>query len=357
MSKCTIGLLLSAAHIAYRIVGKDNSLRIEHRQGYVSTTQLKTDINSSGYCITAKTNADVKHSRGLTAVRLEPNDDESPVIISFRGTDSIRDMFSNMNLILTGTVGIELQAAAFDFYAETKKKFPNREIILVGHSLGGHLAQYVGAKAYAEDQDLRESRSLHVRTFNTAPLDSLHGRWLSDKHPSHFSQFCNYRLDRDVVSQTPVQQYYGNTFSFCTEKGRLAAHPLRAMRTVLPEAVKNLSVGGTSVDKRDLNTLKEAVIGIKEAYAAHIKGQWFSKFRMGSANKKIIDNALDLVTTELNKEPPDFETAKVQLRLAKLGAHGATSHNCLNCLINDIVYIQDKHKPLSKSLEAQPRTP
>ncbi|PWY56629.1 hypothetical protein DGG96_05770 [Legionella qingyii] len=242
---------------------------------------------------------------------------------------------------------------SFFFFKETKKDFPGREIILVGHSLGGHLAQHVGAIAYAEDPNLITSRSVHVRTFNTAPIDSPHGRWLSSKHPSILSQFCNYRLDKDVVSQTPVQQYYGNTFSFCTEKGRFEAHPLRAMRTVLPESVKNLEIGGSSEVQRDLNTLKEAVIGIKEAYAAHIRGQWFSKLRMGSENKKIIDEALDQVTKELNKNPPDLETAKVLLKLSKLGTHGSTSRNCLNCLINDVDYVQNEFEKLPKCSQEQ----
>ncbi|QMT58854.1 thrombospondin type 3 repeat-containing protein [Legionella sp. PC997] len=349
MPKCTIGLLLSAAHIAYRIVGKDNNLREEPREGYVSTAQLMADISNSGYLITEKTNADVALSNGLTAVRLEPLDNESPIIISFRGSDSLRDVFSDLYVILTGTVGRKLQEDAFSFFKETKKAFPNREIILVGHSLGGHLAQHVGAIAYAEDPDLIKSRSIHVRTFNTAPVDSRHGRWLKDKHPSIFTQFCNYRLDRDVVSQTPVKQYYGNTFSFCTEKGRFAAHPLRAMREVIPNSVQNLEIGGTNKVQRDLNTLKEAVLGIKEAYAAHIKGQWFSKFRMGSKNKKIIDETLDLVTKELNEDPPDLGTAKVLLKLARLGTHGATSHECLKFLLEDVEYVQKEYKELLAS--------
>ncbi|KTD04583.1 lipase family protein [Fluoribacter gormanii] len=353
MPKCTIGLLLSAAHLAYRIIGENNDLRYEERSAYITTRQLLHDIDESGYRITKKTNVDVKNSNGLTAVRLEPQDNKSPIIISFRGTDSIREVFSDINLILTGTVGKKLQKEAFSFFKETKKNFPDREIILVGHSLGGHLAQHVAAIAYAEDSNLITSKKVHVRTFNTAPINSLHGRWLSNEHPSIFSQFCNYRLDRDVVSQTPVQQYYGNTFSFCTEKGMFSAHPLRAMRAVLPESVKNLEVGGASEVQRDLNTLKEAVIGIKEAYAAHIRGQWFSKFRMGSENKKIIDETLDMVTKELNKNPPDLETAKVLLKLSKLGTHGSTSRNCLNCLINDVVYIQDKYQAPAESSKVQ----
>ncbi|PWY56628.1 hypothetical protein DGG96_05765 [Legionella qingyii] len=122
--KCTIGLLLSAAHLAYRVVGKDNDLRDEKRDAYVTTEQLECDIDKSGYRITKKTNADVINSNGLTAVRLEPNDNKSPIIISFRGTDSIRDVFSDINVLLTGTVERKLQKKAFSFLKKQKKIFP-----------------------------------------------------------------------------------------------------------------------------------------------------------------------------------------------------------------------------------------
>ncbi|MCW8398928.1 DUF2974 domain-containing protein [Legionella sp. PATHC038] len=374
MPKCNLGLLLSAAHLVYRVVGENNDLREEPREGYVSTKQLTDDIAESGYEIAVKTNAQVKNSNGLTAVRLEPKDNESPIIISFRGTDSMRDVFANMNLMLTGTVGKKLQEEAFSFYTKTKEKYPNREIILVGHSLGGHLAQYVGARAYDEDSDLKKSRRLHVRTFNTAPVDSFHGRRLySSSSASVFNQFCNYRLESDTVSRTstqryfiqPVRQYYGNTYSFRTDKNTLAAHPLRAMREVLPDSVKNLEIGGTDKVQRDLNTLKEAVIGVKEAYAVHIKGQWFSKYRMGSHNKINIDKALDKVTEALNETPPNFKAAEEELESAQNKVRGPTSQHCLQCLLDYVhdVQRQDELSKLSKlasedvqATEEQPST-
>ena len=344
MSKCTIGLLLSAAHIAYRIVGEDSTLREEPRVGYVTTAELTSEIDNSGYKITEKTNVDAEHSNGLNAARLEPLDDKSPIIISFRGTDSFRDLLSDLHLTLTGRVEKKLRNEAYKFYTDTKERFPDREIVLVGHSLGGHLAQYVGAKAYGNDILLRQSRSLHVRTFNTAPLNTANGRWLQTAYPGVFGQFCNYRLDSDIVSRTPVQQYYGNTFSFICEKSRLDAHPLRSMRETLPFEIKNLEIGGKSKPERDLNTLKEAVMGIKDAYAAHVKGQWFSKYRMGAKNNKIIEKALSEVTKALNEIPPEFQTATLILEVAQKNTSGRVSNNCLDCLLKDVNFVKAEYQ-------------
>ncbi|KTC78793.1 Lipase (class 3) [Legionella cherrii] len=356
MPKCTIRLLLDAAQLAYRIEGKENKLREDENEtseGYIKTKTLIEGITKAEYEIQAKTNPEADASDALAAVCLKPIDDKSPspIIISYRGTASIKDVSSNINLTLTGTVGKKLQEEAYDFYEQAKKRFPNREIIIVGHSLGGHLAQYVGARAYATDKDLRDSRKLHVRTFNTASIDSLHGRSLTEKRPDLLAQFCNYRLDMDIVSGLPVAEnlgrlptprYYGNTFSFCTDKNRFAAHPLRAMREVIPDPVQDLEVGGMNQAQRDLNMLKEAVLGIKEAYAAHIKGQWFSTFRMGSQNKKIIDKQLDLVTAALNENPPDFEIARMQLSIAKHRTSGPTSYNCLDFLTKELNFVKSE---------------
>ncbi|CAM2901336.1 Predicted lipase [Legionella steigerwaltii] len=354
MPKCTIGLLINAAHLAYRIEGEDNALRQdESRKGYLATQQLVDNIAQSEYQITVKTNAKARNSNGLTAVRLEPIDKESPVIISFRGTAATQDLYSNITLALTGTVEKKLRAEAFSFYERTKEQFPNRDIILVGHSLGGHLAQYVGTKAYATDAHLRESRSLHVRTFNTAPINTLHGQFLTRTYNHIFSQFCNYRLDHDVISALPGQQYYGNTFSFYQEKSMFRSHPLRVMRKLLPDSVKNLEIGGTSKAQRDLNTLKEAVLGIKDAYAAHIHGQWFSTYRMGIKNKKIIDKALKAVNHALKENPPNFEGAWTHLESARLSTYGPTSRDCLNCLIKDVLYVQKEYKASPEPTESK----
>lgn len=363
MSKCTIGLLLNAANLVYRIEGENNDLRQDESHGdYVATQQLLQEVNSSGYSLTSdKTNPRVKNSKGLAAACFAPNDEQSPVIIAFRGTDSLRDMYSNMNLTLMGMVEKNLREEAFSFYTKIKNKYPGREIVITGHSLGGHLAQYVGAKAYATEENLRKERSLHVRTFNTAPIDTLYGQLILKNRPGIFAQFCNYRLDQDLVSRLPVQNYYGNTYSFSTSLGAIASHPLRAMRKVYPDNIKNLEVGGINVAHRDLNTLKEMVVGIKETYAVHIKGQWFAKYRMGSKNKEIIDEALNSITEKLYETPPDFSAALNLVDSAKTRVSGPVSTSLLNLLEQEINNVKeeytlenDKVKPASETMPEEP---
>lgn len=68
------------------------------------------------------------------------------IVISFRGTDKnskrdvLNDIFMASNMLPPQII------SAQKYYGEIKNKFPNKEIILTGHSLGGSLAQIVGSQ-------------------------------------------------------------------------------------------------------------------------------------------------------------------------------------------------------------------
>lgn len=67
------------------------------------------------------------------------------IVISFAGTD-----FTNINVVKTDVdVARNLNPAqyqlAFEYVAEVKKAYPGAKIVVVGHSLGGGLAQYAAA--------------------------------------------------------------------------------------------------------------------------------------------------------------------------------------------------------------------
>src|SRR5574344_267874 len=73
------------------------------------------------------------------------------IVIAFRGTDIKRgkkeltkDMYSNacMGLSLPPSQIINAQS----YYEKIKRKYPNSNIILTGHSLGGSLAQILGSE-------------------------------------------------------------------------------------------------------------------------------------------------------------------------------------------------------------------
>lgn len=91
-------------------------------------------------------------SNGFQGKVFVNNDGENPtVIISYRGTEffkrgleeTVRDVWADAQL----TVGIDEPSqlrSAQALYEEAKRRYPNHQIIITGHSLGGWLASKVG---------------------------------------------------------------------------------------------------------------------------------------------------------------------------------------------------------------------
>ena len=154
LSRCTIGLLALAAQAAYKI--KEGSIiDPTYKPDYEQTL---IDFAQHDYAI-AHSIAPKPAGSGetpLTAFCLEPQDGQSPLIISFRGTKTKGDILSDIRLGVLGVVAKDLRDAAFHYYQQIREANPHREIIITGHSLGGHLAHYVAARAYASDKPLQK---------------------------------------------------------------------------------------------------------------------------------------------------------------------------------------------------------
>lgn len=281
-STCTVGLLLTAAQAAYRVGEND----IINPESHATNTQLLMDAASHGYVIT-KSIAPMRNKGSgqspLAAVCLEPQDPKAPLVISYRGTDTMGDVISDLRLTSTGIIEKKFRDAAFNFYLDVRAQHPNREIIITGHSLGGHLAQYVGVKAYNTDANLQANHLLQVRTFNSAPISTTHSA-VFDKDPESASQFVNYRLSPDLVSNSPLQQYYGNTFVFPSDKNALVSHKLGTLRDNLPETILNQEVTADTEFGKKQNMLIERIKGVESSYQCRVEGQFFSRFRAGPKN-------------------------------------------------------------------------
>lgn len=308
-SQCTVRLLAIAAQAAYRIKN-DNLIDPTYSDGYQQTL---VDMAEHGYSITDSI-APIK-SKGtgttpLAALCLTPQDRHSPLVIAFRGTKTSGDMVSDIKLGTTGVVEKKLRNAAFEYYQKIRKENPGREIVLTGHSLGGHLAQYVATKAYNTDPELAANPQVQVRTFNTAPVATRHSSIFSS-HNHLRAQIVNYRLSPDWVSDLPLKQYYGNTFVFPCNKFWLFAHSMDPVMKYLPEAVLNQEVGTTDRTKTH-NALVELVNGVRTSYQCRVKGQILHRFRSGAQNLSLMETELPKVLDCIKNKNYDEAIERLQ---------------------------------------------
>lgn len=82
--------------------------------------------------------------------------------------------------------------AALAFTQTLQQQLPNERFIVVGHSLGGHIAQMVGVMC-----------NLPFITFNAPPaIGTWSGRLPNGINPQTFTMGLNYRVNWDPVSKT-----------------------------------------------------------------------------------------------------------------------------------------------------------
>lgn len=106
------------------------------------------------------------------------------IVIAYRGTDSIMDkMFADVQIFLNNFFNIYLSQAstASILYDEVRKIYGNVPITLVGHSLGGALAQYVASS----------HKNLKAVTFNAPGIGKKIGAYTDN--------IINYVNMNDVV--------------------------------------------------------------------------------------------------------------------------------------------------------------
>ena len=122
------------------------------------------------------------------------------VVISFRGTDitkgiseAKKDIDNDLNMAKDCLPAQTVDAEKF--YQETKDAFPNQNIILTGHSLGGSLAQIIGSETGAQ-----------TVTFNAFGTGGI------VQDPTYTDNITNYGNPNDPVFLSNVDNQIGNTY-------------------------------------------------------------------------------------------------------------------------------------------------
>jgi hypothetical protein len=322
LPQCTIGMLIHACQLSYRMA---HNGQIDPNIEENPKIKLKSSkmIESLGYKqiagIKPKTEGG-QGETGLAAIALKPSDPLEPIVISFRGTKTWSDVQSDISIMQTGLAAQHQLKGAWEFYQQIKKDYPGRKIVLTGHSLGGHIATYVGTKAH--EQANLPCAVVAVRTFNTAPFsEEVSKKVVKDIDDNIEKKFINIRLSNDPISSINPKRYFGNIFSFRSKTSNpIDAHMLWAMDESLPDSVKRIPVSSSPID-----IFKENMQGMMHAYECRVKGQFFSPFRLGMKNLVVLQRLINEISSLIATGTGTFDVIEQKVEFALKQLHGEQS--------------------------------
>ena len=118
------------------------------------------------------------------------------LVISFRGTDK----YSSKDIINDIELGMNLLPAqiisAQKYYKDIKNKFPNYEITLTGHSLGGSLAQIIGSQT--------GDKTITFGAYGTGSI--------LNSQIKHTGNITNYGNVNDPIFASNIKNQIGNSY-------------------------------------------------------------------------------------------------------------------------------------------------
>ena len=321
-STCDIELLIAASELTYS-VKKNNTISLEDKTKNIISQELNI-VGAKKYIINqsiAPKKIGGTGSNAFSAIVLSPQtlDDTSPIVIAFKGTDfnQFEDVFADLHISSTGVAPKRYRDAVYNYYKEVRDKYPNRKIIITGHSLAGNLSQYVGVKAYNTKHESETDGLLEVRTFNTAPITTTHAK-IFKTNSNISNHFINYRAQHDLVSKNHAiyhqdgkgYGFYGTMINLTNPNSdHYRAHSLSTLKKLMPENLINHIIDGSNDQ-----LAKEQAIGLLENI----------KYRVSKLNNndnsselknilEILNNAnstplhkITLISNNLQIEPDSF---------------------------------------------------
>lgn len=140
---------------------------------------------------------------------------KNDVVIVYRGTDNVDGLKDDLKMWYQKQLPTQ-EREALDLYDEVNKycKKNGYNITVIGHSLGGSLAQIVSAK-----------RDVDAVTFNAYGVKNLldpNIKYCTDK-------VINYCCDEDIITRINAENHIGKCFSITSSDFRTNPHVLENM--------------------------------------------------------------------------------------------------------------------------------
>ena len=180
-----------------------------------------------------------------------------------------------------------------------------------------------------------------MRTFNTAPITTNYES-ICQKIPGLLSQFVNYRVSSDVVSDLPFEKYPGNTFVFPGRNKFWNSHSMGAVHQHIPSNITELTVGSGDGFMKVHNQLVEMIYGLLFSYQCRIDGQFFSRYRAGVKNLAEIKHHLPEILRFIGQK--NYDQALVKLADLKEKVHGNFSTGIVDVLMLSTAAVKIDHK-------------
>jgi len=131
--------------------------------GAQAHTPLNAVVARNGYAV------DRRLEKGeLAATVYRHKHGDRPVVLAFQGTNSAQDMVQNAQAWLLGKRHPQYRDA-YRIFHETFRQYPEQNIVVTGHSLGGALTRMLWAGAVA-DEALR--RRVQFVAFNAPAVEA-----------------------------------------------------------------------------------------------------------------------------------------------------------------------------------------
>lgn len=132
---------------------------------------------------------------------------DNDIIIAFRGTDDLKDIFADMRFLVKETPRKSVKYAR-EYYNKIKKENPGCKFIFTGHSLGGAYAEIISYQLAKEKDEALKG----AITFNAPGTD-----YLFDEKETEIREYLkqivsNYVIMNDYVGN--FQAHVGNTYYF-----------------------------------------------------------------------------------------------------------------------------------------------